>query len=229
LALNSAPVIVTTTSALTAGTYTIIAKAGSATGVTGTPGTLTVNGSGTALNTTAALSVVSGQLILTVTATGTTITSTTSGNWSSTSTWIGGVVPIATDNVVIANTHTVILDGAVTREAGTTTTVNSGGTLAAAATLTNNGTVTVNGAFQLNPGGWATGTNFVYGSDSNVIFNNIKQTSALNNFNYKLKTYEKTRIEKKKMKFFNGTKDIECDWSYEISKTLNKQKKTYDV
>jgi hypothetical protein len=42
LALNSAPVTVTTTTALAAGTYTLIAKGGSATGVSGTPGTLTM-------------------------------------------------------------------------------------------------------------------------------------------------------------------------------------------
>ena len=70
LALNNAPVTVTTTAALTAGTYKLIAKGGSATGVTGTPGTLTVGGSGLAAGTTGALSVVSGELILTVTSTG---------------------------------------------------------------------------------------------------------------------------------------------------------------
>jgi len=66
LALNSAPITVTTTTALTAGTYTLIAKSGSATGVSGTPGTLSVNGSGLAANTSGSLSVSSGQLILTV-------------------------------------------------------------------------------------------------------------------------------------------------------------------
>ena len=66
LALNSAPITVTTTSALAAGSYTLIAKAGTATGVSGTPGALTVNGSGLAAGTAGTLSVVSGQLILTV-------------------------------------------------------------------------------------------------------------------------------------------------------------------
>ena len=70
LALNSAPVTVTvSTAALTVGTYKLIAKGGSATGVSGTPGTLTVNGLGLASGTTGALSVVSGELILTVTST----------------------------------------------------------------------------------------------------------------------------------------------------------------
>lgn len=73
LALASAPITVTTTTALSAGTYTLITKAGSATGVSGTPGTLTVNGSGLAANTSGALSVVSGQLILTITASNPTL------------------------------------------------------------------------------------------------------------------------------------------------------------
>jgi hypothetical protein len=68
LALNGAPVTVTTTTSLAAGTYKLVAKGGSATGVTGTPGALTVGGSG--LSGTGSLSVVSGELILTVTASG---------------------------------------------------------------------------------------------------------------------------------------------------------------
>ena len=85
LALNGAPITITTTTALTAGSYTIIAKASSATGVSGTPGTLSVNGSGIAAGTSSYLSVVSGQLILTVanitptTTTGINLTNTTYG------------------------------------------------------------------------------------------------------------------------------------------------------
>jgi hypothetical protein len=74
LALNSAPVTVTTTTALAAGTYKLVAKSGSATGVTGTPGALTVNGSGLAPATAGALSVSNGELILTVAAASPTIT-----------------------------------------------------------------------------------------------------------------------------------------------------------
>ena len=87
LALNSAPVTVTTTSALAIGTYTLIAKANSATGVTGTPGTLTVNGSGLAANTTGSLSVSGGQLILTGSSSGPKISS--SGTLSAVNTTYG--------------------------------------------------------------------------------------------------------------------------------------------
>jgi uncharacterized repeat protein (TIGR02543 family) len=75
LDLNNVPVTVTTTTALTVGTYTLIAKAGSATGVTATTlGTLTINGSGLASGTTGELSISSGQLILTVSAVQYTVT-----------------------------------------------------------------------------------------------------------------------------------------------------------
>lgn len=63
LAMNSAPVTVNTTTPLAAGTYTLIAKSGSAT-VTGNPGALTMGGS--SAGASASISVTEGQLILTV-------------------------------------------------------------------------------------------------------------------------------------------------------------------
>jgi autotransporter-associated beta strand protein len=63
LALNGTPVTLTTTVTLPVGAYTLIAAPGGAR-VSGTPGALTVNGSGTAAAAT--LSVSSGQLILIV-------------------------------------------------------------------------------------------------------------------------------------------------------------------
>ncbi len=103
------------------------------------------------------------------------ITSTAiGGNWSAGSSWVGGIAPGLTDNVVIATTGTnsVKVDANITRAAGSTTTVNTGSILEAGFTYTNNGTTTVNGTFQINTNGFAGGTNdFVYGTNASLIFN----------------------------------------------------------
>jgi autotransporter-associated beta strand protein len=63
LRLNGAPVTVTTTTLLAPGAYVLVAMGGSA-AVSGTPGTLTVNGAG--IDGAASLAVTGGQLVLTV-------------------------------------------------------------------------------------------------------------------------------------------------------------------
>ena len=80
------------------------------------------------------------------------------GDWNVGATWVGGFVPAATDNVFIK--HSIYLTGGsgspITRNAGTTTTVDAGATLATANvgisnnnTYANNGTTTINGTFRI--------------------------------------------------------------------------------
>jgi hypothetical protein len=60
-------------------------------------------------------------------------------------------------------------------------TVNSGAIFAASATLTVNGPVALNGSFQLNQGGWATGSGtWTYGSSGTLIFNNTTGSYGVN-------------------------------------------------
>ena len=103
------------------------------------------------------------------------ITSAQTGNWSDTTTWVGGVVPTSSNNAIIASGHTVTMDSTTysTRDVGTTTIVSSGGILATNLIYINDGTTTINGSFQLNTGGWATGSNFTYGANGSLIFNKL--------------------------------------------------------
>ena len=111
----------------------------------------------------------------TTTASAATITSngTGGGTWATGSTWVGGVAPTSAENAVIAAGDVVTVSSAITRNSGTSTTVNATGKLATDVTITNNGTANINGSFQLNSGGWATGTGtFVYGAAGTLVFNN---------------------------------------------------------
>lgn len=82
-----------------------------------------------------------------------TITSAASGNWSNTTTWVGGIVPTAADNVTIVAGHTVTVTAStnITNLNLSTTTsklvINSDQTLLVSGTFANAGTTTngVNG------------------------------------------------------------------------------------
>jgi hypothetical protein len=82
-----------------------------------------------------------------------TITSTaTGGKWSATSTWVGGVVPGATDDVVIANGATVTIDAkvavaSITVGQGATGTLTFDNTASRVVTVTGNVTVAAGGTF----------------------------------------------------------------------------------
>lgn len=155
---SSTPIVLNPTSGSVASTtiYVILKK-----GATGSPtGNITVSASPAVTpDKTVALSGTISKA---------TFTSATTGNWESALTWDLNAVPGADDNVVILAAHTITATTAQTRNSGTTTTV--AGTLAINDHYTNNGTTTINGSFQINAGSWATGTDFVYGAASTLIF-----------------------------------------------------------
>ncbi|UEG49093.1 hypothetical protein LK994_10670 [Ferruginibacter lapsinanis] len=80
------------------------------------------------------------------------------GNWNSTASWAGGVIPAAGDNVTIVSGANITVSVAITQTG--TITVNSGGTLTLGATLTSNGSsITINGTLNC-------GANIINGSSN---------------------------------------------------------------
>src|SRR5690606_23516324 len=116
---------------------------------------------------------------------------TADGQWNTGSTWVGGVVPTPADNVIVAHDVTSALP--ITRDAGTTTTINPGAFLRMTNSYVNNGTTTVNGqfdtgtaggvsiypgstflvngTFQINQSGFIQTGSPVYGSSSTLVYN----------------------------------------------------------
>jgi len=81
-----------------------------------------------------------------------TITSngTGGGAWTDGASWQGGVAPVSGDNVVIATSDVISVSSPITRNPGTTTTVN--------------------GTFRINNSGFASGGTWVYGASSTLQF-----------------------------------------------------------
>lgn len=197
LALASSPITVTTTSELAAGTYKLIAKGGSVTAaVSGTIGTLTMGGSGLASNTTGALSIVNGELILTVTATpiltAATLTSAISNVYGTAST---GVSFTASGSNLTSNiTATAQTGFAVSTSLGsgytTSVSVASGTTVYVQSTATKavsafNSTTAV----VLSEGGAASSVNITTSASGNAVTQKALTISSAAATN---KTYDRT-------------------------------------
>ena len=105
-----------------------------------------------------------------------TRTSIASGNWNAPGTWDCNCIPAPSENVVIPSPFTVTNTTSITRNSGTTTTIDIGGTLATSNVYDSSTTATaavtaVNGTFQIDTGGSVTGNNFVYGAASTLALN----------------------------------------------------------
>lgn len=101
-----------------------------------------------------------------------TITSANSGSWNTSATWIGGVVPASTDNVIITEGIAVTL---ATPKSITNFTINNGGTLNDAGfNLTVSGNLVINGIYNGN----GTGRLLLNGNG-----NTIDGAGTINNIN----------------------------------------------
>ncbi len=107
-----------------------------------------------------------------------------SSDWNNTATWVGGVIPATSDNVMIK--HNIYITGTnttITRDLGTTTTVDVGASLATANVglantnvYANNGKTVINGTFRIDDNTAATssvtGNDFEYGTAGTLAFYN---------------------------------------------------------
>lgn len=100
------------------------------------------------------------------------------GPWYVGTTWVGGVVPSSSDNVLILHSVTNPAGPNIVRNAGTTTVVDTTGSLSTGGfTYTNNGTTTILGSFTIQNGGYANGNDFVYsGTTSLLTMNHANST-----------------------------------------------------
>ncbi|OQY26674.1 MAG: hypothetical protein B6244_12980, partial [Candidatus Cloacimonetes bacterium 4572_55] len=106
------------------------------------------------------------------------------GDWNTAGTWAtcGGTFPQAGDNVQIQTGHTVTFNGDPITGLGTVT-VDAGGTLAtggASRDLQGN-SLTVNGTFRIDQGGWASNGTFDYNATGTLEFANTSGSYGFNN------------------------------------------------
>ncbi len=124
-------------------------------------------------------------------------------NWTGTGTFIGGsTASIASINFTGGGTNsayirtagtqtftftnwsvanspsgkTLTLNNNLTNAASRTMTVASGATLATTGNYTNSGTTTINGSFQINQGGFASGGTWTYGAGATLVYNHTSGT-----------------------------------------------------